>query len=193
MHFEPPVHPEQLYTDPAFVRETLDLCECVSVGMFDDPFPYVVPLTFGYAYRGETLRIFLHSRTSPAGQKLRLLDKNDHVALTFYRHLNWSKAPVDGAHHAYRSVMAYGRMTPIQSGTPQQGEALQALLRHYQRGSTQFNPDRLGLLTHFVVECPPDQVFCKSEHAPGSPKDILFLAQCRAQDTATPIDLTSLT
>ena len=179
------IHPEQMVSDPSTIREILSLCDTAYLGLFDDPFPYVVPMSFGFDYQGETLRIFLHSRANPEGRKLRLIQQNNHVSLTFSRFVNWAQGPVEGSLHSYHSVMAYGQIRQIDLGTREgaglQGTALQAILRHYNRGVTQFKPSRVADLAFFVVECPPSQVFGKSEHPIGSTQGQAFLAAVQGE------------
>ena len=65
-------------TDKATICAMLDAIDTIHVAMHDEPFPYVVPLNFGYACEGGAFSFFCHSARE--GRKLDILRKNPTVA-----------------------------------------------------------------------------------------------------------------
>lgn len=64
-------------TDEAQLRAILRRCDVCRVALFDEPYPYIVPLNFGMSGEGEPLMLYFHC--APEGHKLDLLRKNRHV------------------------------------------------------------------------------------------------------------------
>lgn len=57
----------------------LDRCEVIRVGLIDDPYPYVVPLSYGYEVVDGKVSLFFHC--APVGRKVELIEKNPHVCV----------------------------------------------------------------------------------------------------------------
>ena len=64
-------------TDPEAIRHILDTAKILHVGLFDDGYPYVVPLHYGYTLAEGRLVFYLHS--AKKGHKLDLIWNNPHV------------------------------------------------------------------------------------------------------------------
>ena len=59
------------------IKQILDNCKVVHVGMHDGEKIYVIPLNFGYTFEAEKLVLYLHC--GKEGKKLDLLRKNPYV------------------------------------------------------------------------------------------------------------------
>ena len=57
--------------DPIKIKEILDKAKILHLGLFDNGYPYIVPLHYGYQYSGDELRFFMHC--AKEGHKLDLL------------------------------------------------------------------------------------------------------------------------
>ena len=55
-------------TDRALIAGMLDMAEILHIAVKNEPFPYVVPVNFGYEWRADELTFFFHS----AGEGLKL-------------------------------------------------------------------------------------------------------------------------
>ena len=66
-------------TDLAEIRKILDTADVLHMGLFDGEYPYVVPLHYGYEFRGDTLVFYTHS--AKAGHKLDLIRSNPAVCV----------------------------------------------------------------------------------------------------------------
>ena len=64
-------------TDPAVIRYILEMAKILHLGLFDDGYPYVVPLHYGYVLAENRLVFYLHS--AKEGHKLDLIRENPHV------------------------------------------------------------------------------------------------------------------
>jgi nitroimidazol reductase NimA-like FMN-containing flavoprotein (pyridoxamine 5'-phosphate oxidase superfamily) len=53
-------------------------CDVCRLGIFDDEYPYIIPLNFGYNYENGELSLYFHSAVE--GKKLDLIKKNNKVA-----------------------------------------------------------------------------------------------------------------
>ena len=66
-------------TDPNKIREILDTAKILHLGLYDDPYPYVVPLHYGYEFSDGQLVLYMHG--AKEGHKLDLIRKNPHVCV----------------------------------------------------------------------------------------------------------------
>ena len=92
-------------TDKATICAMLDEMDTINLGMYDEPFPYVVPLNFGYEWNDELIFYF---HCAHEGHKLDLLNRNPRVCVTASRFISYAGASVKGHLHDYRSVIARG-------------------------------------------------------------------------------------
>lgn len=53
-------------------------CSVCRVAFFDEAYPYIIPLNFGYEEKEGALTLFFHCAN--AGKKIELIQKNNHVA-----------------------------------------------------------------------------------------------------------------
>jgi nitroimidazol reductase NimA-like FMN-containing flavoprotein (pyridoxamine 5'-phosphate oxidase superfamily) len=121
-------------TERHLLEDVLRRGEVCRLALFDEEYPYIVPLNFGY----ENGKLFLHGATS--GKKLDLIRRNPRVSfevetdleiLTAEDPCNWSMR--------YRSVV--GRGTAVILETPEEKRhGLNVVIAHYGKESFPF-PD----------------------------------------------------
>lgn len=186
------LHYERMIRDRELITGILDLCDTVYVGSVDGDFPYVVPMNFGYLVTEEELLIVVHSHHE--GHKVDLWRKDPRVSVTFSRFLNLAAHPYKGHLHDFRSVMGKGTISMIDRSTQAglHGAALQALLRHNNRGKTQFAPDRIRLMDVYVISCKWADVTGKAEWPVRTPADLPFARVEDLPDDNTPFDTSDL-
>ncbi|MFR8176131.1 MAG: pyridoxamine 5'-phosphate oxidase family protein [Christensenellales bacterium] len=92
-------------TDKATICAMLDAMDTIHVAMHDEPFPYIVPLNFGYHWE-DKLTFYFHC--AHEGYKLELLHRNPHVCVNASSFVSYAGASVKGHLHDYRSVTARG-------------------------------------------------------------------------------------
>jgi len=65
-------------TDLNKIIEIIKKCDVCSLAMFDDEYPYVIPLNFGMDFDGEQITLYFHC--AKEGKKLDLIRRNNKVA-----------------------------------------------------------------------------------------------------------------
>ena len=68
---------ERQVTDIEEIKDILDKCMVVHLGLIDGDEPYVVPLNYGYTMEDDKLTIYVHGAT--VGHKLDLIRQNPKV------------------------------------------------------------------------------------------------------------------
>lgn len=61
-------------TDPSQIRKILKNAKILHLGIHDEPFPYVVPMHYGYLFNDGEITLYLHC--AGEGHKLSLIMKN---------------------------------------------------------------------------------------------------------------------
>ena len=92
--------------DRALIEEILKMTAVCTVAMHDEPYPYVVPMNYGFEWNDE-LTFYLHMPRR--GLRLELLRKDPRVTLTTYTFLDRiGYKPYRGHDHDFRSVFVFG-------------------------------------------------------------------------------------
>ena len=99
---------ERQVTDLNEIKELLDKCMILHLGLVDGDEPYVVPMNYGYTMEDDKLTIYLHGAT--AGKKLDLIRTNPKV----FFEMDCDVSPFEGKvacqyGTTYASVMGRGR------------------------------------------------------------------------------------
>ena len=110
------------------VLEIAGKAKILHLGLFDDEYPYVVPLHYGYEYTGGSLAFFMHCANE--GRKLDLINRCPNVCVT----LECDVEPVSGSSpcgygSSYASVIGFGR-AEIVSGRPEKIKGLKLLMKN---------------------------------------------------------------
>jgi len=112
-------------TDLDGIVEILSRADTIRLGLHDEPYPYVVPLSFGYEVVAGRVVVFFHGACE--GLKHELIAGNPYVCVEagiFYRF-----AEVPGSVTTeYESVIGFGRAELVRDGEARRGMGL--LLRH---------------------------------------------------------------
>ena len=69
---------EREVTDCNEIRQILERAEVLRLAMHDEPYPYIVPVNFGFTMQDDQLVLFFHG--AKVGKKCDLLQKNPHVS-----------------------------------------------------------------------------------------------------------------
>lgn len=65
--------------DMSSILSLIERIDTIRLGLMDKPWPYVVPVSFGFAMEADTLSFFFHG--APEGQKATLLQADPHVCI----------------------------------------------------------------------------------------------------------------
>lgn len=92
-------------TDPAMLIKFLDECQTIRLGLHDEPFPYIVPLSFGWEQiDGKT---FIYFHCAKDGKKIQLIKKNNAVCFEADI-LNGYVKSERSATADYKSIIGFG-------------------------------------------------------------------------------------
>lgn len=108
--------------------EILDIVEksdVVRVSFFDEKYPYIVPLSFGFEADGDDLKLYFHCAAE--GKKIELIEKNNNVCFECdvfdgYRGSGMSITTF------YKSVIGFGKVHKCENEEKVKG--LELLMKH---------------------------------------------------------------
>ena len=88
------------------IKELLDECQTIRLAMHDEPYPYIVPLSYGWEERNRQIFVYFHC--AKEGKKLDLITKNGNVCFEADC-LAGYKSTGHGVTADYRSLIAFGK------------------------------------------------------------------------------------
>ena len=100
-------------TDLSAIEAIIRLCKTCHVGMIDGDTPYVVPLSFGYEVKNNTLTLYFHS--AKEGRKLDILRRNNRVCfeMCVEQGAFFSQERPCGSGQYFASVIGFGEAEPV--------------------------------------------------------------------------------
>ena len=99
-------------TDPVWLAAILDQAEVCTVALHDEPFPYIVPMNFGYTLIDGCITLYLHM--AKQGHRQNLLAADPRIAVNVYAYLSRvGHAPYRHEMQDYRSVNLFGTAEPV--------------------------------------------------------------------------------
>ena len=111
--------------DRAEILRILDRCDTIHLGLHGDPYPYVVPLSFGWEEIDGMVHIYFHG--APERYKHELITRNPHVCVEACRLLDYAGTGASATAH-YESVVGFG--TVARCNFEQSVRGLQLLMQH---------------------------------------------------------------
>lgn len=141
-------------TDFSEILEVIKKCTVCRLAFFDEGYPYIVPLNFGFETDGDKLTLWFHC--AGAGKKLELLRQNSRVAFE----LDCPGKIVEGTQACdytmtFESVCGTGTMEI--AGENEKIPALKLLMRQYSDRSD-FEFDRLEVKAVTVLKLTVNEV-----------------------------------
>ena len=107
------------------ILRLLDECQTIRLALYDEPYPYVVPLSYGWEERDGKLFVYFHC--AKEGKKLDLITKNGNVCFEADC-LAGYKSTGHGVTADYRSLIAFGKAERVYGEELVRG--LELLLAH---------------------------------------------------------------
>ena len=106
-HSELTMHREKVrISDPELIRAILDRGNTAVLSFHDEPYPYIVPMNYGYEWK-EHLTFYFHMAIE--GYRIQLIHNNPKVALNANEFLDRQGYQLyRKENHDYRSVSAFG-------------------------------------------------------------------------------------
>ncbi|MHC5228905.1 pyridoxamine 5'-phosphate oxidase family protein [Enterococcus sp. LJL99] len=123
------------------LKAIVDSAHIVHLGLFDESYPYVVPVNYGYEWtENEQLILYIHGARQ--GKKVSLIKKNPNVCIqldTNHALIETGKI-AEKYSFAYQSIIGYGTATFIDE-FEEKIHALERLMIHEtKKDLTHFNP-----------------------------------------------------
>lgn len=97
-------------TDIDAILNVLDKCQTIRLGLADEEYPYIVPLSFGWEQKDGKISVYFHC--AKEGKKVDLIAKNNKVCFEADI-LNGYKKTEHGVTADYESVIAYGTVQEV--------------------------------------------------------------------------------
>lgn len=93
--------------DQKIIISILDMCKTASIAMIDQDIPYVIPLSYGYEIKDNTLILYFHCARE--GRKIDVLKSNNKVSFTIFHEGEASlfKIPCNSGYY-YSSITGDG-------------------------------------------------------------------------------------
>lgn len=159
-------------TDRTLISGMLDMAEILHLAIKNDPFPYIVPVNFGYEWCADELVFYFHS--AKKGLKLDLLRTDPHVAVNAAAFISYAEKPYMGHLHDYRSVTAFGVAEELSPDSEAFLRAHEILLRHNHRTMQPEDGPVMGQIALWQIRCRAEDVTGKAEIVPKTPSELPF-------------------
>lgn len=125
----------------------IDRCEVVRVGLKDEPFPYVVPLSYGFDVNEGKVSLYFHC--APVGRKVELIENDPHVCIECDRSKLFS-GEERGISCDFESVIANDTVTEVRSEEALKGLGL--IMQHCGYGQRKLNESTLERLKVYRID-----------------------------------------
>jgi nitroimidazol reductase NimA-like FMN-containing flavoprotein (pyridoxamine 5'-phosphate oxidase superfamily) len=125
-------------TDKKDLIEVIKKCRVCRLAFHDEPYPYIVPLSFGFSFDEDRLVLYFHC--AKEGKKLELLKQNNHVSFEMDHLVNLIiEEPSCKSTMEYESVFGVGLLQLADSNEKE--AALMFVMQHYSE-KTAFSFDK---------------------------------------------------
>lgn len=153
-------------TDRDMINAMLDMTSVCNVALHDEPYPYTVPMNFGYEWVGDELVFWLHMAVD--GHRIELIKQNPKVAVNVHIFLDRvGHKPFRREAHDYRSVNAFGE-AQILNPYDEPDEYLRGFgifCQHTGRPAPKkIIPDWYKRLLILKITCPAELVMGKTQY-----------------------------
>lgn len=133
-------------TDPLRIEEVIRRASVLRIALFDEPFPYLVPVNFGYRDKG----FWFHSASE--GKKIDLIRKNNRLCFE----AEAESEPIKGEtpckwSSRYASVIGYGKARFIETAE-EKLKGLEVIFRHYSNDPFELSGTSLDRIAVIKIE-----------------------------------------
>ncbi len=153
-------HEDRRITDPEIIKAILDMNSICTAALLDEPYPYIVPMNYGYVWEQ---RLILYLHMARQGHKVGLIRKDPHISCNINVFLDrFGKKQYRKEGHDYRSVSVFGKAEIITANEPQEFlKGLNALQKNNGRPLLKRVPKSEELL---VLRVKAEQVTAKAQY-----------------------------
>ena len=137
-------------TDINQIKQILDNCKTCRLAMVDDGQPYVVPLSYAYEIKDNSIALYFHSAME--GRKIRILQKNSSVCFEISNEgepILAGETPCNSGFY-YSCVHGFGDAHFVED-VSEKCYALKLLMKHQADMDTDFTPSQAESVCIFKV------------------------------------------
>ena len=136
-------------TDINDIISIIKKCDCCRIALFDEKYPYIIPLNFGMNYENNKITLFFHCANE--GKKLDLIKQNPNVSFEMdCSHKLLAGETACAYSMEYESVIGSGFATIINEN---KAEVLTHLMRNYSdEKNFHFDENVLKAVTVFKID-----------------------------------------
>lgn len=140
---------DRAVTELVEIKKILDDCKTCHVAMVEDGRPYVVPLSYGYEIKEDSLILYLHS--AKEGRKIDILQKNNAVCFAISSEGEPTKAenPCNSGYY-FSSIIGNGEVSFIED-VAKKCEALSYMFEHQAGRKVNFTEVQADSVTVFKI------------------------------------------
>lgn len=134
------------------IEDIISKCQVVRVSMCKDNIPYVVPLNYGYEFKGDQLILYCHCANK--GKKLDILDENPNVFIEIDNEKDIIKGDTPCEFDfEYFSIMSQGKVEFIHN-IYDKVHGLNKIVQHYtSKYNNEFKNEALNKVFLFKITC----------------------------------------
>lgn len=138
-------------TDPEEVRHILSSCKVLHLGIVEEGKPYIVPMNYGYEFRGEKLFFYLHAARE--GRKLDIIRKNPVCCVQMECEGRLIEGKVACQYgFSYYSLEGFGNACIVEE-PEEKIKALSLLMKEQTGKDFEFNERLVSIVSVIRVEC----------------------------------------
>ncbi len=138
------------------IVEIFDNSPTLRLGLHDSPYPYVVPLSYGYDVSGDRIELYIHGALE--GKKHDLISKNNFVCVEVDYFDGYGLTELSATAN-YSSIIAYGRIFLIVD-EKERLDAISSICRHCGLDDLEVNSDLFKKVGMYKIVL--DEVSAKS-------------------------------
>lgn len=131
---------ERAIIDFETIQALVKSCHVLRLALFDEEYPYIVPVNFGYEWIAQKLVLYIHG--SQQGKKISCIEKNNRVAIEMDCKHRLIEADSNASQYsyAYQSLIGFGQGTLVEE-TSEKIHGLDLLMTHETgRGLQSYDP-----------------------------------------------------
>lgn len=138
------------------IVKIIDKCRECTIAFFDDKYPYVIPLNFGYEYTGK-INLYFHGANE--GKKLDLIKKNNKVAFEMHhvKEINIDKIACKST-TKFESINGNGKIEILEKEDKTKG--LNIIMKHYTKKDYEIDENILNSVCVFKLKV--NEIYGKS-------------------------------
>lgn len=131
------------------IAHILDICKTACIAMAGEEGPYVVPLSYGYDWKGDCLELYFHC--AKEGKKLEILKYNNQVCFTVFCEGEplHAENPCNSGYY-FSSVTGNGTVEFIED-SGEKGLALQKMFGHQTGRTVVFTEAQINSVCVFKI------------------------------------------